>query len=473
MFKSQLSHKTDLEESDRTHGARMSPGQASLLQALFSLEHPPSDVLDKGRSQSRITTALALNTPLEALQCTLYSEPVLDHGLESNSLPFVLYSYSAWMNRMLFDPARVMSQTRNYVIRHYYESEASRRLVVLIANILKSIAANPNTDPGYVHKASALLQLIHRSLSRIASRPLNPSREVDAREATKGLYHTIELMSATRFAPLQVPLELLRTAAPVFRRALSGPLDERVHLATALLHLEPNIRHYPVVDVVYSMVSGLPTNIKYDTSWCSGNINYAALLDDSSHLGMSWLIGLPDQLVVILARINVLSQEDGGDADIEMHEIEENLQQLTTRIEEHSCLPECSSDPRAAVPKAWCMVAYIYFYLSVCGVDASDPRVIHAQQTIMEIIQTSEPSLRLDTHLSGCILFAGIVTSRSDERHLIITRLTNLPESALSDNCFVTGILALQDLWARVDTENRPAEWSDYRLAAMRIAKVG
>jgi hypothetical protein len=170
-------------------------------------------------------------------------------------------------------------------------------------------------------------------------------------------------MSATRFAPLQVPLELLRTAAPVFRRALSGPLDERVHLATALLHLEPNIRHYPVVDVVYSMVSGLPTNIKYDTSWCSGNINYAALLDDSSHLGMSWLIGLPDQLVVILARINVLSQEDGGGADIEMHEIEENLQQLTTRIEEHSCLPECSSDPRAAVPKAWCMVAYIYFYL--------------------------------------------------------------------------------------------------------------
>jgi hypothetical protein len=56
---------------------------------------------------------------------------------------------------------------------------------------------------------------------------------------------------------------------------------------------------------------------------------------------------------------------------------------------------------------------------------------------------------------------------------LIITRLTNLPESALSDNSFVTGILALQDLWARVDTENRPAEWSDYRLAAMRIAKVG
>jgi hypothetical protein len=102
---------------------------------------------------------------------------------------------SAWMNRMLFDPARVMSQTRNYVIRHYYESEASRRLVVLIANILKSIAANPNTDPGYVHKASALLQLIHRSLSRIASRPLNPSREVDAREATKGLYHTIEVGS--------------------------------------------------------------------------------------------------------------------------------------------------------------------------------------------------------------------------------------------------------------------------------------
>jgi hypothetical protein len=76
MFKSQLSHKTDLEESDRTHGARMSPGQASLLQALFSLEHPPSGVLDKGRSQSRITTALALNTPLEG-EFSLLSEDIL------------------------------------------------------------------------------------------------------------------------------------------------------------------------------------------------------------------------------------------------------------------------------------------------------------------------------------------------------------------------------------------------------------
>ncbi|CAE6443250.1 unnamed protein product [Rhizoctonia solani] len=373
---------------------------------------------------------------------------------------------------MVFDPPRVTKQTRDYVLIHYCESEASRQLVVLIASVLKSIATNPSLDPGYFHKASILQQLMQQSLSQVANRPLNPSREVDAREARKGLYHTIELMAASRFGPPGVYLKILRKAAPVFRRALSGPLNEHVHLPTVLLHPEPNIRHYPVMDILFSMVSGLPTNVKYDTSWHSETTNYALLLDDKSHLGMSWLNGLPDQLVVILARINALSEDDRGDADSEMvQNIEESLRELDMKIEEYSCLSHSASEPQGAVPRAWCRVAYIYLYLSVCGADASDARIIHAQEDILKIANTCKPSLQLDTHLCGCMLFAGIVTSKPDERRSILIRLGNLPENASSNSCFRTLIRSLQDLWARVDTENRPAEWNDYRLALIRVTR--
>ncbi|CAE6469930.1 unnamed protein product [Rhizoctonia solani] len=472
MFDTQLPSENDgFGRNNRIHTAHMSPGQASLFWALLSLENRPYEARVEDPTHGHIINGLAANRYVTRTRVTICDGLVLDHRLDSNSLPFALYSYSAWMDKMLFDPTRVADKTRDYIIRHYHESEGSRQIVMLIANILKSIAFNPSLDPDYSCKALALERLIRRSLAQVANRPLNPSREVDAREARKGLYHTIEFFAASRFAPVQMSLNVLREAAPVFRRALSGPLNEYVHLPTALLHPEPNIRNYPLMDIVYSMVTGLPTNVKYNTVWYPGATDYALLVDDQGHLGMSWLNGLPNQLIVVLARINALSEDDGTDSDIEMvYEIEESLRTLYKEIGDHSRLLHPTNKLRVAVPRAWCQVAYIYLYLSVCGADASDARVVCAQQEIMRIINSCEPSLNLDVHLCVCMIFAGVVTSNPDERSTILTRLFNLPENTLFDSGVRAGIQSLQDVWARADVESRPAEWNDYRLAAVRVA---
>ncbi|KAF8760775.1 hypothetical protein RHS01_01312 [Rhizoctonia solani] len=390
MFDTQLPSENDgFGRNNRIHTAHMSPGQASLFWALLSLENRPYEARVEDPTHGHIINGLAANRYV---------------------------TNSAWMDKMLFDPTRVADKTRDYIIRHYHESEGSRQIVMLIANILKSIAFNPSLDPDYSCKALALERLIRRSLAQVANRPLNPSREVDAREARKGLYHTIEFFAASRFAPVQMSLNVLREAAPVFRRALSGPLNE----------------YYG---------NGLPTNVKYNTVWYPGATDYALLVDDQGHLGMSWLNGLPNQLIVVLARINALSEDDGTDSDIEMvYEIEESLRTLYKEIGDHSRLLHPTNKLRVAVPRAWCQVAYIYLYLSVCGADASDARV------------------------------AGVVTSNPDERSTIITRLFNLPENTLFDSGVRAGIQSLQDVWARADVESRPAEWNDYRLAAVRVA---
>ncbi|ELU36585.1 hypothetical protein AG1IA_09383 [Rhizoctonia solani AG-1 IA] len=412
MFDTQLPSENDgFGRNNRIHTAHMSPGQASLFWALLSLENRPYEARVEDPTHGHIINGLAANRYVTRTRVTICDGLVLDHRLDN----------SAWMDKMLFDPTRVADKTRDYIIRHYHESEGSRQIVMLIANILKSIAFNPSLDPDYSCKALALERLIRRSLAQVANRPLNPSREVDAREARKGLYHTIEFFAASRFAPVQMSLNVLREAAPVFRRALSGPLNEYVHLPTALLHPEPNIRNYPLMDIVYSMVTGLPTNVKYNTVWYPGATDYALLVDDQGHLGMSWLNGLPNQLIVVLARINALSEDDGTDSDIEMvYEIEESLRTLYKEIGDHSRLLHPTNKLRVAVPRAWCQ--------------------------------------------------AGVVTSNPDERSTILTRLFNLPENTLFDSGVRAGIQSLQDVWARADVESRPAEWIDYRLAAVRVA---
>ncbi|CAE6432024.1 unnamed protein product [Rhizoctonia solani] len=226
------------------------------------------------------------------------------------------------------------------------------------------------------------------------------------------------------------------------------------------------------MDIAFSITTGLPTNIKYDTSGCPEIANSMPMLDDKSHLGMSWLNGLPDELFVILAHINALSENYGPRVDIEtIRSIEGKLQELNRNLQEPSVSLVARS--KLDVQRSWCQVAYIYLYLSVCGADALDARIMRAQQEIMKIVNTSNPSLILDTHLGTCILFAGIVTSKHNERLTILTRLINLPESAFPGSYFHTAIRSLQDVWVRADTENRPAEWNDYRLAVIRIVNVG
>ncbi|CAE6473320.1 unnamed protein product [Rhizoctonia solani] len=469
--------------------SQMTSAQASLLQALLSLGGPlaensspqssptiqliPGPTGSQYRStkpaENRVQGTFDENEDPELIQTIICGQLVLDRNLESNSLPFALHSYALWMQRTLFDPLRAASRTRNYVIRHFAESAQSRSRTILIANIFRSIATNPIFDLSYLPKLSALRTTIHTSLKAASNRTTNPSREIQNRESIRALEQTLEMFSASRYEPLYICLQLMREAAPVFRCACPEPMNQLVHLPSILLHPNANMRHYPVMDVYFSIVTGLPTNLTYDTSLRSP-VDTSVLYIDN-HLGLSWLYGQPDSITLILARTNSLYQEFGASVNSNIiEEIEKDIQRF-------KAVSGSSPDPsllvmRLVVQECWRQVAYIYLYMTLCDTDALDARVRTAQQRLMKLINDTKPAPALDMHLAPCLGIAGVVTCQPSEREAMLLRLQGLPECSRPESCFSSCIRILEELWRQTDSEGRPAKWLDFRLATLRVLGI-
>ncbi|CEL61378.1 hypothetical protein RSOLAG1IB_09981 [Rhizoctonia solani AG-1 IB] len=193
-------------------GSLMTPAQTSLFQALLSLGEPILDanILTAPSFQpfsspmspySPPANPLAIsdseddyeNGDPEHIEATVCGQLALDRNLESNSLPFTLHSYALWMRRAMFDPSRAAHRTRDYVIRHFAESEQSKSRTILIANIFRSIASNPAFDMSYLPKLSILRTGIQKALTAAVKRRANPSREIQIRESVRALEQTLEV----------------------------------------------------------------------------------------------------------------------------------------------------------------------------------------------------------------------------------------------------------------------------------------
>ncbi|KAL5641816.1 hypothetical protein ACGC1H_002041 [Rhizoctonia solani] len=470
-----------------TSSSQMTSAQASLFRALLSLGEPLANdnhstspfQFNPGPtgSHSRPTDSergiyyrdFHENEDPEGIQSIICGELVLDRNLESNSLPFALHSYAEWMRRKTFDPSRAAGRTRDYVIRYFAESNQSRSRTILIANIFRSIAINPTFDLSYLPKLAVLRSTIQETLTDAARRKTNPSREIQARESIRALEHTLELFAASRSEPLHICLELMRKAAPVFRRACLEPMNQLVHLPGILMHSNSNMRHYPVMDVYFSIVTGLPTNLQYDTSLRSP-VDTSVLYIDN-HLGLSWLYGQPDSITLILAQTNSLYQNFGANVDAK------TIREIEQAIRCFKAISGSSPDPsllvaRLVVQECWRQVAYIYLYMTLCGADALDVRVRTAQQRLMRLISDTKPAPALDTHLAPCLGIAGVVTHQPTERKAMLLRLQGLPECSSSESCFGSCIRILEELWRQTDKDNRPVKWVDFRLATLRVLGI-
>ncbi|CAE6504169.1 unnamed protein product [Rhizoctonia solani] len=468
-----------------TSSSQMTPAQASLFSALLSLGEPlvnANSLISHPSVQISSSTVGSQSQPIdlmddsdgededpERIQTIICGRPVLDRNTESNSLPFVLHSYAIWMRKSLFDPSRAASRTRDYVIRHFSESTHSRSRTILFANIFRSIATNPAFSLNHLPKLSALRTTIQGTLTNAASRKTNPSRDVQIRESIRALEQTLELLAASRCESLDICLQLLRDAAPVFRRACPEPVDQLVHLPSILMHPNANMRHYPVMDVYFSIITGLPTNLQYDTSLRSP-IDSSVLYIDN-HLGLSWMYGQPDGITLILARINSLYQNFGTKTDVGI------IQEIEQDIQSFKVISGRSPDPsllvmRLVVQECWRQVAYIYLYMTLCDADVFDARVRTAQQRLIGLVSGTQPALALDMHLAPCLGIAGVVTHLPAEREAILARLRGLPECSRFESCLSCCIRILEGLWRQADRENRPVKWVDLRLGTLRVLGI-
>ncbi|CAE6443278.1 unnamed protein product [Rhizoctonia solani] len=380
----------------------MTPGQASLFDALLSLARPRDEMFGGTSVRHSIPLGSFLQTAnlkqrvpdpkrsydVEDIGVKLCGMLALDRNVESNSLPFMLQSYALWMQLFLFEPIRVVFLARENIIRRYSMGPGYRWRMFIISNTILAIAGST----GYTLKDLGELETdIHRGLT-MSTASFEDDQAADCTRALLAMRTIYEFTSISfKVVPLFKVVKTMQLAAPIFRRACPDPNDRLVNLPNLLTQYNVDRKYYAILDVILSAVINRPMNFRYDTTMMPA-------IDLENSTGMQWVYGVPDRLTIILARMNGLLEDFGPNVD---HKIINELEADIKGVEA-GFLP--SADPSLAVGRlfvqeCWRQVAYIYLYMGLCGADSHDARVVNAHGRFMEIFMRTKPGRNPDSFL--------------------------------------------------------------------------
>ncbi|KAH7337448.1 hypothetical protein B0J17DRAFT_428383 [Rhizoctonia solani] len=219
----------------------------------------------------------------------------------------------------------------------------------------------------------------------------------------------------------------MEAASPVFRRACPEPLGQLVNLPNILLSPSINLRHHAETDIMMVTLLARPMFLRYDILYTL-EVN-EQFIDPQA--GLHWLHGIPDQLIILLAWINMLHEDFGTDVDPLL------VSQIRMEAERVKITPSTSDDPaytvrRFAVRECWRLVAYIHLHVTLYGAHGEDPRVVKYVKRFMRFLGGIKPARNVDNFLSLPIMFIGTFVSREQDRDLLFRRLTTMERNRSS-----------------------------------------
>ncbi|KAL5641767.1 hypothetical protein ACGC1H_002023 [Rhizoctonia solani] len=488
----------------------MTPGQASLFDALFSLARPEDNVNLSRASSSLHHASLAMGPmavgPSYNLKYSVdrsvghhdQTEPedahdahivgaklcdplALDKKVKSNTLPFFLQSYALWMRQFLFEPVRIIPLAREYITEEYSEGPAARSRMMAISNAVRAITGST----GYTLEAFEVLEPhMYQELAQVPS-TFGRDPAADRVEALLAMSTTYEFISvAVKVFPLNKVVKAMQVVAPIFRRSCPDPMDRPINLPNLLSNINVSIEYFAMLDVLLNAVINRPMNFRYDTSFAVGV--YASVFDLEQGPGPRWCYGVPDRLVILFARINALLEDFGSGVDMRV------VRELEAEIKAVKPIVVASADPslavgRLVVQESWRQAAYIYLYMGLCGADSHDARVIKAHGDFMEVFLRTKPgripdsfmvlplpivSPNLAHYTSLTHEQLGIATRHPDDQELLKRRMLALPECARRGTTGNQFMRMLECIWGVVNDSGRPTRWSDLRLASLYVTGV-
>ncbi|KAJ1306057.1 hypothetical protein OPQ81_010770 [Rhizoctonia solani] len=385
----------------------MTPGQASLFDMLLSLAHPSDEC--PNISVLKPHPSVQANTTRQPLEMEVEDNSVdgnsPEHpGAPVNTLPFILNAYASWAIQMMFDPLRIIQIGRRYVLRHYAASVSARWKLKLVSDFAWTAAGS--TAYGLDDLPSFMTFQTRMCQQFLTVTCTKESREIlDQHTASEIFAFAHELLSiAFKYLPLSNLLSLMQLGAPVFRRACPGAREELVHLPSLLLQKDLSLRYYSTFDILMSVIMNRPMFFRYNVSFTPDLPESKMHIQD--YFGMQWFYGVPDRLVVTLARINALREDYGDCVDATI------IRELELEIGSFRPVLGTSDEPilvvsRLIVQECWRQAAFIYLYMGLCGAHSLDARVRLAQARFMELFQGVKPGRNPDVFLIFPIVMLG------------------------------------------------------------------
>ncbi|KDN34254.1 hypothetical protein RSAG8_12663, partial [Rhizoctonia solani AG-8 WAC10335] len=240
----------------------LTPGQASLFQALFSLAEPIESSRDslvpdalQGPSISCVLTIPSAGQVhegqdimpnedgyVEGLRQPMRINPTLDPNTVDNALPFVLASLAQWISSDFFDGSAVVHPFKEVTFERFRRSPEARARVILVANVVSTLSKNSRQNARSMAIATSLQNEAYDSIAHFYSIQPNPQHELDVLNAMRAVNSVMEVILIWRFSsPIFTIIKLMEAIAPVFRRACPEPIDRLVNLPTHCVGLEPMV----------------------------------------------------------------------------------------------------------------------------------------------------------------------------------------------------------------------------------------
>ncbi|KAL5632349.1 hypothetical protein ACGC1H_005349 [Rhizoctonia solani] len=398
---------------------------------------------------------------LENIEAGLLNGLAPDRQVESNTLPFIVHSFAAWMTRFVSNPTRILPFLVNHIRRGYSFGDDSRQTMVLISNSVLAIARS--TDYDLTHFNTLYKLLTDRVMDARARSDSGLTREL----ALGAMEHSHQFISALfKVGSLANVLNVMELYAPVFRRACPESNEELVNFPRRLTAMEIQLKYYAALDVLQSVITHRPMFFRYSLEFLSAQEEMFIKMGNGPGLG--WLYGISDRLMVVLARINTLFEDFGNCVDPEA------VQELEKEIV--ACEPvvytSTEEDPtlnigRIMVQEAWRLAANLYLYMALCGADSADARVVGVQKKVMRLLRAIKPRRNPDSFLVLPILVFGVAAISPTDQSTLLARLSGVSECSRPGTVGNDILRMLNDIWVR--TVERPAIWSDLRTACLRI----
>ncbi|KAF8708461.1 hypothetical protein RHS03_04447, partial [Rhizoctonia solani] len=437
----------------------MTPGQASLFDALLSLARP-GDKIFGGASGMHVRhgTPLEPASPSPSFEDHLFripSPPVQAHGIKGSN---DVENMDTRLCGTLVLDKNVESNSLPFVLQSWPES---RWRMFKLSNIVVSAVGSTECT---LQDFETLESHMHSTVTTVISKFGN-NREADRTKALLSIANTYEFISiALKIAPLSKLVKVMQLVAPIFRRACPDSQDRPADLPTLLTQTNINVRYYAMLDVLLGAVINRPMNFRYETAIMPG-------IDIENSPGMRWVYGIPDRLAIILARMNGLLEDFGSNVD---HRIIKELEAGISSVETVVSAPDDSNLDfgRLVVQECWRQVAYIYLYMGLCGANSHDVRVVDAHATFMDIFLRANPGRTPDSFLILPFPVLGIATRHPHDQELLRRRMLALPECSRRGTTGNQFIRMLEAIWGSINESGQPTTWSDLRLASLYIAGV-
>ncbi|CAE6483727.1 unnamed protein product, partial [Rhizoctonia solani] len=363
----------------------------------------------------------------------------------------IVNCYSLWMIRFLFEPLRGIPTARDIIIQGFARGGEMLWRMMLFANIAGQVLG---TTPYNVNNPPYLSTLYSHILQRLvdAGSYFEPSREMDRCYALGAIEQTFEIVCILcKIGTLSDIINIMQHAAPVFRRACRDSPENLVNLPSLLTTIDISLQSYVTHDILLSMLTHRPMFFRYD-------VTYPPHLSDASFNtedgpGLRWLYGVPDWLMVILARMNTLLEDYGSCLDPGVAKgLEEEIR--SKRMIVAGGVDPSLSMGRIVVQESWRFAALVYLFMGLCGADSKDARVTRVHSKFMKLYTGVEAQRIPDSFLVLPMLILGL-PAPSKDRKPIRERMLNLMECSRPNTFGNEVVRILDDIWARADERGR------------------